>query len=349
MRVLVTGHQGYIGPILVKKLKKAGHFVTGLDVGYFRECVQEESLDCKPDKEIIKDLRDVDLRDMEHVDAIVHLAGLSNDPLGQLDLNLTAEINHRSSMVMARLAKDAGVSRFVFASSCSMYGASGGSGEPLDESAPLNPVSAYAVSKVKTENDLIALADSNFHPTFLRNSTAYGVSPRMRFDLVLNNLMGWAYSTGQVRVLSDGTPWRPIVHIEDISLAAVCALSAPTESIHNQAFNIGRDDSNYQVQEIAEMVAKTVPGAKLWITGETAGDPRSYKVDFRKAKSGLLGFRPEWTLEKGCDELYEWLRKGSLQDNHFDSRFYIRLKQLNHLMDNGIIDGHLRFVGPQSI
>lgn len=342
MNILVTGHLGYIGPIMVKTLKSAGHFITGLDVGYFRECVIDESNEFKADREITRDIRDIEAADLHDIEAVVHLAGLSNDPLGQLEPRLTQDINFLASMKLAELAKKVGVTRFVFASSCSMYGAADNTMKPLDETAPLNPVSEYAVSKVKTEKGLSSLASSKFHPVYLRNSTAFGVSPRMRFDLVLNNLMGWAHSTGLAKVMSDGTPWRPIVHIEDISMAALAAIEAPPEAIHDEAFNIGRNDSNYQVKDIAEQVVNTVTGSSLEITGETAGDPRSYSVDFSKVASKLPGYQPQWTLKKGCNELNTWLSSKQLGNKHFESRFFVRLKQLKYLIENNVLDEDLR-------
>jgi nucleoside-diphosphate-sugar epimerase len=262
--------------------------------------------------------------------------------MGQLNPDITHEINHRASLHLAELAKAAGVSRFVFASSCSIYGAAAGAQEALDESAEFNPVSAYAVSKVNTERDLSQMADSGFSPVYLRNATAFGVSPRIRFDLVLNNLMGWAQTTGVIKVMSDGTPWRPLVHIEDISRAALAAIEAPQDAIHDQAFNIGRNDANYQVRDIAEAVAKLVPAATLEITGESGGDPRSYRVDFTKALSQLPGFAPQWTLAKGCQEIFDWFAGDGLGDEAYDSRRFIRLKQLQHLLEVGALDARLR-------
>jgi len=342
MHILITGNTGFIGPIMTGLAKAWGHTVTGLDVGYFRDNVPPGRADIAPDRQIWRDVRDVRIEDIDGVEAIIHLAGLSNDPMGALNAQLTYDINLDSTIRLARLARRAGVGRFVFASSCSIYGAAGDSPAPLDETAPFNPVSAYAVSKVKAEEGLAALADDTFSPVFMRNATAYGVSPRTRFDLVLNNLAGWAYAARSVKVMSDGTPWRPLVHIEDISRAALCAAAAPRAAVHNAAFNIGRDDANYQVRDIALAVQGAFPDATLDITGETGGDSRSYRVSFDKALSALPGFEPRWTLDMGVEEIARFLREGGLGDQAFDSRLFIRLKQLQHLMDSGAVDGSLR-------
>ncbi|MDB5460203.1 MAG: putative sugar nucleotide epimerase [Caulobacteraceae bacterium] len=318
-----------------------GHGVTGLDVGYFEDCVTRPQAGGVADAQILRDIRDVAAADLEGIDAIVHLAGLSNDPMGELNPGLTYDINLESTLKLARLAKAAGVGRFVFASSCSIYGAAGGAGQ-LDETAPLEPVSAYAVSKARSEEGLLALADADFSPVFMRNATAYGLGSRPRFDLVVNNLAGWAFATGAVRVMSDGTPWRPLTHIEDISLAALCAAEAPRDAVHGQAFNIGRPDANYQVKDIAQAVLAGFPGARLQITGETGGDPRSYRVDFSKALNGLPGFAPQWTLERGVAEVARWLKADGLGAEAFDSRLFIRLKQLRHGMERGELNGELR-------
>lgn len=341
MRILLTGHLGYIGAVAVALYKSHGHGVTGLDVGYFRECTVGGRTFVPPDREIVKDQRDIRPADLEGFDAVIHLAGLSNDPLGALKPELTYEINLDGSIRLAEAAREAGVRRFVFASSCSIYGAAG-AGAALDETADFNPVSAYAISKVKFEQALYAMASENFSPVYMRNATAFGVSARTRLDLVLNNLMAHAHTSGKIYVMSDGTPWRPLVHIEDISLAALCAATAPRSAVHNQAFNVGRNDANYQVKEIAEMVKRFVPEAQLVITGETGGDPRSYKVNFDKISEKLPGFTASWTLEKGAEELDKWMKGGGLEGAAFDSRKFIRLKQLQHLMEIGSVDADLR-------
>jgi nucleoside-diphosphate-sugar epimerase len=314
-----------------------GHEAIGLDIGYFAGC----GSDVPPDRQIVRDMRDVTLADLEGIDAVIHLAGLSNDPMGALNEQLTFDINLAATIRLGELAKQAGVGRFVFASSCSLYGAAGGEAA-LDETAAMAPVSAYAVSKARSEEGLLALADKSFSPVFMRNATAYGVGPRPRFDLVVNNLAGWAYSTGVLKVMSDGTPWRPLVHIEDISLAAICAVEAPREAVHGQAFNVGRADGNYQVRDVALAVQQAFPDATLDITGESGGDPRSYRVSFDKALTQLPGFVPAWTLERGVDEVAKFLRDGGLGDSAFDSRTFIRLAQLKRLIEDGEIDAHLR-------
>jgi nucleoside-diphosphate-sugar epimerase len=341
MRLLVTGNQGFIGPVLVGLAHARGHEVTGLDVGYFEACVARPEADRQPDRQILRDMRDVTEADVAGHDAVIHLAGLSNDPMGALDPELTYDINLKATLRLAELAKGAGVSRFVFASSCSIYGAAGGE-RALDETAALEPVSAYAVSKARSEEGLSALAGDGFSPVYMRNATAYGLGPRPRFDLVVNNLAGWAFATGVVRVMSDGTPWRPLTHIEDIALAAICACEAPREAVHNEAFNIGRTDANYRVKDIAEAVQAAFPEARLEITGETGGDPRSYRVDFSKAHARLPGFKPRWTLETGVAEVADWLKADGLGGEAFDGRAFIRLKQLQHRVRIGELDSALR-------
>ena len=343
MRVLITGFMGYIGPSMVRSFKQAGHLVAGLDTGFFRECLTSEE-DVRPDVEIIKDVRCIEADDLVGFDCIVHLAALSNDPMGELAPELTLQINHEASTRMARLAKAAGVTRFIFASSCSLYGAADTT-QSLTEEAPFNPVSAYAVSKVKAEIALRELADEKFTPVCLRNATAYGVSPRMRFDLVLNNLMAWAKTSGRIRVTSDGTPWRPLVHIDDISHAALCAAEASQDAVHNQAFNIGRSDANYRIRDIAEAVAHQVPDTKLEIVGKTTGDRRSYKVSFEKAAKWLPGYAPTWTIERGCQEIDAWFELRSETVNSFQSRKCIRLKQLKHLISEKRVTDTLFWTG----
>lgn len=337
MRILVTGNQGFIGPVMTAMAQARGHAVTGFDTGFF----DDGGPDATVQRQVRGDVRDITASDLEGIDAIIHLAALSNDPMGALDTELTLDINFRASARLAGLAKSVGVNRFIFASSCSLYGASGGDAA-LDETAPMQPVSAYAVSKARTEEALLSLADDQFSPVFMRNATAYGVGPRPRFDLVVNNLAGWAYTDGVLRILSDGTPWRPLVHIEDIALAALCAAEAPADAVHAQAFNIGHPEGNYQVRDIAHAVQAAFPGSQLEFSGTATHDPRSYRVTFDKALKHLPGFSPRWTLNRGIGEVASWLKAGGLGPDRFDSRRFIRLGQLQHAMEQGLLDTDLR-------
>lgn len=339
MRVLVTGHEGYIGSVLCPLLTAHGHEVRGLDVGYFSDYAFLPPESTVPERR--RDVRDLDRDDLAGFDAVVHLAALSNDPMGQLNPRLTAEINHRGSVRIAELAREAGVARLVFSSSCSTYGAAGE--HPLDEAAAFNPVSAYAVSKVASERDIAALATDDFSPTFMRNATAYGVSPRMRTDLVVNNFVGWAVTTGEIRILSDGTPWRPVVHIRDIAAAMVAVLEAPRERIHNVAFNVGRDEDNYQVREIADIVRATVPGARVVYAGTGEPDKRSYRVDFGKIKRELPEFRPAWDVRRGAVEIFEAFRRCRLDRALFEGRHLVRLAQLRYLLETAKVTPDLRW------
>ena len=347
IRLLVTGNLGFIGPVLTARAKRDGHHVTGLDVGFFKDSGSPLEPETPPDLQRVRDVRDVTPADVEGADAIIHLAGLSNDPMGALDPDLTRRINLEGTVRLAKAAKAAGVARFVFASSCSLYGAAGGAGA-LDETAPMQPVSAYAVSKARAEDALREMADDGFSPVFMRNATAYGVGPRPRFDLVVNNLAAWAHTTGRLRVTSDGTPWRPLVSIEDIAQAALCAAVAARAAVHAQAFNIGRSEANYQVRDIAEAVRSAFPGSELVVTGETGGDPRSYRVSFEKALRQLPGFAPEWTLARGIAQIAAWLRAGGLGGSAFDTRAFVRLKQLKHAMQGEALDADLRPPQPDS-
>jgi nucleoside-diphosphate-sugar epimerase len=350
VRVLVTGHDGYIGAVMVPILQAAGHEVVGLDTGFFASGAFREATLPSPRgggkmvglTAIRKDIRDVTEGDLARIEAVVHLAALCNDPLGDLNPQWTREINHAASVQLARLARAAGIQRFLFASSCSIYGASG-TDEPLTEVAPLNPLTPYAESKIRTEEDLLEMADSGFSPVIMRNATAYGVSPRLRADLVLNNLVGWAWTTSKVRVLSDGTAWRPLVHVEDIAGAFAAALTAPREAIHAQAFNVGASGENYQVRTVAEIVRDTVPGCKLEFAGQPHHDPRNYRVDFSKLEAALPRFYPKWTAYSGARQLYQAFRATRLTVDDFQGRKYMRLKQLQHLLDAGELDGTLRW------
>lgn len=342
MRVLVTGHDGYIGTVMVPLLRAAGHEIRGLDSCLFRPCVHGDPV--VPVDELQRDLRDVTPDDLRGIDAVIHLAALSNDPLGDLAPEHTHDINHHASTRLAELAKAAGVHRFLYSSSCSVYGASDTSAL-VDESAPLAPVSAYARSKVAVEGDLSSLADDRFTPVHLRNATAYGWSPRLRLDLVLNDLVATAVLTGEILVLSDGTPWRPLVHIEDISRAFLAALEAPAEDVHDEAFNVGAEADNHQVSDLAEIVAGVVPGSTIRVTGEAGGDPRSYRVSFEKIRRHLPAFRPAWDAERGAVELRDRFAEHGLSPEHRAFTFR-RLAWLRSLIDEGRVDDRLRWREP---
>jgi nucleoside-diphosphate-sugar epimerase len=338
MKVLVTGHRGYIGVEMVPALRAAGHEVVGLDIGLFDEC----DFVAPPD-EVVNldvDLRDVTPSHLAGFDAVVHLAALSNDPLGDLAPNITYDINLHASVRLARSAKEAGVRRFLFSSSCSLYGA-GGDGY-LDETAAFHPVTAYGESKVRVEQELTRLADSSFSPVYLRNTTAYGVSRRLRADIVVNNLVGHAYTTGQVLLQSDGTPWRPLVHIQDIAQAFVACLAAPKDVIHDRAFNVGRTKENFQIRDVANLVAEVVPNSKVTFAAGASPDIRNYRVDFRRIETQLPGYQPRWTLRDGIEELYAAYKKAGLTKEQFLGPKYYRLKTVKGLQERGAIDGELR-------
>ncbi|GGR62731.1 NAD-dependent epimerase/dehydratase family protein [Streptomyces roseolus] len=338
MRVLLTGHQGYLGTVMAPVLAAAGHEVVGLDAGLFADCVLGPAPADPPGHRV--DLRDVTAEHVAGVDAVIHLAALSNDPLGSLAPELTYDINHHASVRLARLARDAGVRRFLYASTCSVYGAAGGDGL-VGEDAPLRPVTPYAESKVRVEDDLHALADGDFSPVYLRNATAFGFSPRLRADIVLNNLVGHALLSGEVLVLSDGTPWRPLVHAEDIARAFAAALTAPREAVHDRAFNIGGEGNNVTVAEIAEQVAEAVEGSKVVITGETGADPRSYRVDFSRFRAAVPGFDCAWSVKRGALELADAYRAHGLGREAFERRF-TRLAVLRASAEAGAVDDTLR-------
>lgn len=338
MRVLVTGHQGYLGTVMVPVLRARGHEVVGLDNGWFADCVLGPAPQDPP--RLAVDLRDVTIGQLSGFDAVVHLAALSNDPLGALVPEITHDINHHASVRLARLAKEAGTRRFLYASTCSVYGAAGES--LVDENAPLRPLTPYAESKVRVEDDLAAMADADFAPVFLRNATAFGFSPRLRADIVLNNLVGHAVLDGVVKVLSDGTPWRPLVHAADIAEAFAVCLEAPIDAIHSRAYNIGTEANNRTVAEIAQAVAEAVPGSEVLITGESGADPRSYRVDFGAARREL-GFEARWTIAEGAAQLYTEYTAGGLTAADFTERF-VRLARLHRLGESGAIDATLRRV-----
>lgn len=339
MKVLVTGHNGYVGTVMVPMLLKAGYDVVGLDTNLYQASTfgKDTTADVPA---LTKDIRDVTAEDLEGLDAIIHLAGLSNDPLGDLNPDLTYKINHQASVRMAKLAKEVGVKRFIFSSSCSNYGA--GVTDWLTEESSFNPVTPYGRSKVMVEQDVAKLADDDFSPTFMRSGTAYGVSPRLRFDLVLNNLTAWAYTTGKVLLKSDGSPWRPIVHIEDMSLAFLAALKAPRDLIHNEAFNVGRPEENYRIRELAQIVAEVVPNCHVEFAEGAGPDKRNYRVDSSKI-ARVLNYAPTWTARKGVEELYQAYKSANLQPNEFEGPQYRRIHHIKKLLASGELSNELRW------
>jgi len=346
MRVLVTGHNGYVGTVMMPMLLEGGHDIVGMDTNLYEgSTFGKEAQRNFP--EIIKDVRDVVPADLEGFEAIIHLAGLSNDPLGDLNPELTYEINHRASVRLAEMAKQVGVERFIFSSSCSNYGA--GVNDWLDESSGFNPVTPYGRSKVMVEQDVSKLADANFSPTFLRSGTAYGVSPRLRFDLVLNNLTAWAFTTGQVLLKSDGTPWRPKVHIRDMSLAFKSALEAPRELIHNEAFNVGQSSENYQIRQLAEIVGEVVPNSIVQFAEGASSDKRDYRVNCDKIVNTLPGYKPVWTVKKGVEELYEAYNRVGLKLEDFEGPRYRRLKHIKSLIEDGRLSEKLRWFATEKV
>lgn len=343
MKVLVTGHKGYIGTILVPMLLAKGYDVFGIDSDLFEQCTFGEGFTQIPD--LRKDVRDLESSDIEGCDAVIHLAALSNDPLGNFNPDLTYEINHQASVNLAKLCKEVGITRYIFSSSCSNYGAGGN--DWLTEESPFNPVTPYGISKVKVEQEVSQLADDNFSPTFLRNATAYGVSPRLRFDLVLNNLVAWAFTTGRIYIKSDGTPWRPIVHIEDISRALIAVLEAPRKLIHNQAFNVGRNEDNYQIRQLAEIVGEVVPNCNIEYAKDGGPDKRCYRVDCSKITKIIPEFQPQWNARKGAQELYDVYQKVGLTLEEFEGEKYQRIAHLKSLISRQLLNSNLRWQKPE--
>jgi nucleoside-diphosphate-sugar epimerase len=336
MRICVTGNEGYLGSLLAPELLRRGHDVIGVDTGLYTDRMLYRSNAAMP-LTIPKDLRKIDSADLSGVDAVVHMAELSNDPIGQLAPDITHEINHQGSVRLAELARKAGATRFVYMSSCSVYGVA--DREMVDEESPVNPQTAYAVCKTLVERDVRELADNHFSPTFLRNATAYGASPRMRFDVVLNNLAGWAWTTKEIRMTSDGTPWRPLVHALDICQAVTAVLEAPRDAVHNEVFNIGETAHNYRVREIAEIVTEVFPGCRLTF-GPASADNRSYRVSFEKFRRHLPEFKCAWGARRGTRQLYELFKRIDMTSELFRSRTFTRLEQIEYLLRTNQIDEH---------
>jgi nucleoside-diphosphate-sugar epimerase len=340
VRVLVTGSSGYIGAVLVPLLLEAGHDVVGLDSSLFDEC--RFGPEPEPVPTLAMDVRDVDVGDLHGFDAVLHLAAISNDPLGNLNPRVTYDINHLASVRLALMAKRAGVGRFLFSSSCSLYGAADGDSF-LNEQADFNPVTPYGHSKVLSEQDIAALADDDFSPTFLRNATAYGVSPRLRGDVVVNNLVGFAFTTGAVHLMSDGTPWRPLVHVEDISATFLAILEAPRELIHREAFNVGRTAENYRISEVAQMVSEVVPGSEVTFAEGAGPDLRCYRVDCAKLATTLRGLKLRWTVAQGVTQLYQAFKDHGLEVEDLTGSRFQRIARIKSLMESDRIDADLRW------
>jgi nucleoside-diphosphate-sugar epimerase len=340
VKILVTGHHGYIGSVLAPALREAGHDVVGLDTFYYRGCDFGEPAAFEPTLSL--DVRDVRPDDIDGFDAIVHLAALSNDPLGDFNPDWTYGINRDGAIALARAGKAAGVRRFIFASSCSMYGQAGGDA-PLDEGAPLRPLTPYAESKVGAEEALRELVDADFAPVFMRNATVYGLSPRLRLDVVLNNLVAWAHTTGAIQLQSDGSSWRPLVHVRDVAKATLALLAAPEDLVRGEAFNIGSAPQNYRIRELAEIVHGRLPQCEVTFAEGASADPRSYRVDFSKFATAFPSFSYEWTAERGTDELVRGYEAVGLTLEDFQGHRFIRLGQLRRLLDAHALDSQLRW------
>ena len=334
MKILVTGTEGYLGSLLPPMLIQNGHEVIGVDTGFYKVGWLYNGTEVTA-KTLNKDIRHITLEDLQGVEAVVHMAELSNDPTGQLSPNITYDINHKGSVRLANLAKAAGVRRFVYMSSCSVYGVAT-EGDVTEES-PVNPQTAYAECKTLVERDVKAMADDSFSPTFMRNATAFGASPRMRFDIVLNNLAGLAWTTKEIKMTSDGTPWRPLVHVLDICKAIVCAVEAPRDIVHNQVFNVGDTTNNYRVKEIASVIADVFKGCKLSF-GDNGADNRSYRVSFEKINTTLPGFKCDWNAARGAQQLFDLFTQIDMSQETFLSRDFTRLKQLEYLIRTQQID-----------